>query len=216
MFTRNGSHFFHKTLNWTREIFSESEELERTQVSYGLYGITPSWFILGKPKWISDTPKSVAIEFWRSPQAIKALELTFSFLYYLRLPPSSSWYMKALKWEQCLFSKHLPSKVKRFNALWPLLIGVTLSAIWIQTNDLIFNKVRWMARGQAQKCHLGGASWLGEDWVVACALANTKAPKLMKVEFLKPLIKFGFRIMRIACMMKEKCVVLSTTYWLHY
>jgi hypothetical protein len=128
-------------------------------------------------EYLSATPKSVAIKFWRSPQAIKALELMFSFLYYLTLPPSSSWYMKALKWEWCIFSKHLPSKVKKFNALWSLLIGVTLWAIWIQTNDLIFNRVRWMARGQAQKCHLGGASWLGEDWVVACALANTKAPK---------------------------------------
>jgi hypothetical protein len=156
MFTRNGSHFFHKTLNWTREIFSKSEELERTQVSYGLYGITPLWFILGKPKWISDTPKSVAIEFWRSPQAIKALELTFSFLYYLRLPPSSSWYMKALKWEWCLFSKHLPSKVKKFNALCSLLIGSPYGPFG-------FKQMTWFSIGldEWQEAKLKSVIWEG-------------------------------------------------------
>jgi hypothetical protein len=48
-------------------------------------------------EYLGATPKSVAKEFWQCPQAMKALELKFSFLYYLRLPPSSSWYMKALK-----------------------------------------------------------------------------------------------------------------------
>lgn len=48
-------------------------------------------------EYLSATPKSVATEFWGSPQAIKALEFTSSFLYYLRLPHSSSWYMKALR-----------------------------------------------------------------------------------------------------------------------
>ncbi|KAH9560231.1 hypothetical protein CY35_06G096000, partial [Sphagnum magellanicum] len=51
---------------------------------------------------------------------------------------------KALKFEQCLFSKRLLNRVKKFNSLWTLLRRVTMSTIWNERNNIVFNN---------NKCH---------------------------------------------------------------
>jgi hypothetical protein len=67
---------------------------------------------------------------------------------------------RALKLEQCLFNKRLPSKINvmRFNIVWSLMRGVTLWAIWLECNDLVFQNVRW------HEAKLWNIMWQGLAW----------------------------------------------------
>ncbi len=70
------------------------------------------------------------------------LEISFSFLYNLKasqaphlvtILPRRFWNL-----EQCLFSR----KVKMFSHVWFPIAGVTLWAIWVERNDMVFNNTR--------------------------------------------------------------------------
>jgi hypothetical protein len=56
---------------------------------------------------------------------------------HLKSPPDSNCTWDALSFEQCLFNKRLPNRLKTFSGLWSL--GITLQYIWIDHNDLVFN-----------------------------------------------------------------------------
>jgi hypothetical protein len=70
------------------------------------------------------------------------LEISFSFLYSPKAPQAS--HLRTILprrfWnlEQCLVSR----KVKMFSHVWFPIAGVTLWAIWIERNDMVFNNTR--------------------------------------------------------------------------
>jgi len=95
------------------------------------------------PSYECVTLEYVTHRLWFFSIVITAWEFAFSFFFQLQLPLNIIISEKALKFEQCLFIKHLFNKVKKFSSLWTLLRGVTMWAIWNERNDLIFNNNMW-------------------------------------------------------------------------
>ncbi len=48
-----------------------------------------------------------------------------------------------LHWKQCVFAAKSLRQVQRVENIWSLLRGITLSTLWIEPNDLVFNNERW-------------------------------------------------------------------------
>ena len=49
----------------------------------------------------------------------------------------------AFEIKQVIFSEQIPERFKKFKAIWPLLKGTRLWALWIQRNEKIFAKIDW-------------------------------------------------------------------------
>jgi hypothetical protein len=80
------------------------------------------------------------IDFGSAPEAVRAWEFAFSSLYRFKFPPHSKGSLENPRvWSTVLFNNPLPSRVKKLSAVWSLLKGVTLWAIWIERNELVFN-----------------------------------------------------------------------------
>jgi hypothetical protein len=61
-----------------------------------------------------------------------------------------------------LFNNPLPSIVKKLRAVWSLLKGVTLWAIWIERNELVFNDETLPIKNKPKHPKKGGIQ--GTKW----------------------------------------------------
>jgi hypothetical protein len=49
----------------------------------------------------------------------------------------------SFNWKQAIFGERLPRKYGPKIKIWHLLRGITLWAIWIERNDMVFNHKQW-------------------------------------------------------------------------
>jgi ribosomal protein L37AE/L43A len=113
-------------------MFGPKEGAKRKQVSFGLCGTRPSvvntWrarvnhnIQIDCPSCEHETPKTIMHRFWQCLRTRTTWEQAFSFLYSLKslIDTSSAW--RPLNLEQCMFTKKLPSKFRKFSLLWSLI-----------------------------------------------------------------------------------------------
>ncbi len=71
--------------------------------------------------------KSVTHKFWQCLRASKLWETAFNIIFLLNSPPHSNHSWRVLDLEECLYSKKVPGRIRRFSTVWSLLRGVSLT-----------------------------------------------------------------------------------------
>ncbi len=71
--------------------------------------------------------KSVTHKFWQCLRARKVWETAFNIIFLLKTPPHSDHSWRVLDLEECLYSKKVPGRIRRFSTVWSLLRGVSLT-----------------------------------------------------------------------------------------
>jgi hypothetical protein len=118
-------------------------------------------------------PENILHRFWFCPMSQLVWEHTSALLSLLTEEPDVG---QDIDWQQALFAA-APSKFsQRVTRLWVLLRGLTLWAIWITRNQVVFSRVQWHLNQVRQMIWKGLGEYARATWH-KCRLSISQDPE---------------------------------------
>jgi hypothetical protein len=122
-----------------------------------------------------DIPETIAHRFWDCKFARRAWDYAIGIINSMKAHPNQKGPWKAFHWHHGIFGKKIPASFSNYSRIWLLLRGITLWTIWIERNDLTFNKTRWDASRVEQTIWRGLLDYARIAWRKALEDSKTEA-----------------------------------------